>query len=142
MFTLSEQPIDAQALKAQVKNPRSGGFVNFEGWVRNHNKTAQDETAAVTELHYEAHEKLAQQVGQQIIDQAMQQFDINAAVCCHRVGQLQIGDMAIWVGVSADHRQAAFAACEFILNQTKAQVPIWKKEHYKNGDSGWVEANL
>lgn len=142
MFLLSEQAIDAQALKDRVKNPRSGGFVSFEGWVRNHNKTASNEVASVTELHYEAHAKLALQVGQQIIDQALQQFAINAAVCCHRVGQLQVGDMAIWVGVSADHRQAAFTACEYILNQTKAQVPIWKKEHYQNGDSGWVEANL
>lgn len=137
MFSLSEEPIDADTLKAQVTDPRSGAFVCFEGWVRNHNNAQ-----TVNELHYEAHEKLAIQVGRKIIEQAKNQFEINAAVCCHRVGALKIGDMAIWVGVSADHRQAAFAACEYILNQTKANVPIWKNEHYANGESGWVEANL
>ena len=137
MFSLSDQAIDPKRLKAQVTDPRSGGFVSFEGWVRNHNDNKQVEA-----LHYEAHEKLALQVGNDIITQAQQQFDINAAVCCHRIGALQVGDMAIWVGVSADHRQAAFAACEFILNQTKAQVPIWKNEHYSDGATGWVEANL
>ena len=137
MFSLSHDPIDANALKQQVSNPRSGGFVCFEGWVRNHNNQQ-----TVQALHYEAHDKLAVQVGQEIIAQAKAQFEINEAVCCHRVGELQIGDMAVWVGVSADHRKAAFAACEFILNQTKAKVPIWKNEHYQSGESGWVEANL
>ncbi len=137
MFNLSAEPIDAAKLKQQVQDPKSGGFVCFEGWVRNHNHDQQ-----VLELHYEAHEKLAIQVGQEIIDSARAKFDINAAHCCHRTGQLHVGDMAIWVGVSADHRQAAFAACEYILNQTKAKVPIWKNEHYQDGSSGWVEANL
>ncbi len=137
MFTLSKQPIDSEALKARTINPKSGGFVSFEGWVRNHN-----ENKDVVELHYEAHEKLAVKVGQQIINSAMQKFDINEACCCHRVGELKVGDMAVWVGVSANHRKAAFEACEYILNQTKAEVPIWKNEQYSNGESGWVEANL
>ena len=137
MFTLKHKTIDTNELKSLVINPKSGGFVCFEGWVRNHNANQQ-----VIELHYEAHEKLALQVGNEIITSALSQFDINAATCCHRVGQLNIGDMAIWVGVSADHRKAAFEACEYILNQTKAKVPIWKNEFYQNGKSGWVEANL
>ncbi|TDR18370.1 molybdenum cofactor biosynthesis protein MoaE [Marinicella litoralis] len=137
MFTLSLEPLEAEALKAKVINPQSGGFVAFEGWVRNHNQKKE-----VTELHYEAHEKLAVQVGNAIMQDAMNKFDINLAYCCHRVGRLAIGDMAIWVGVSSDHRKAAFAACEYILNQTKAKVPIWKNEFYQNGESGWVEANL
>ena len=142
MFSISEKDINVAQLKQQLITPESGGFVSFEGWVRNHNATAEDPNKPVTALHYEAHEKLAIQVGNQIIADALQKFDINAACCCHRVGQLDIGDMAIWVGVSADHRQAAFAACEYILNQTKAHVPIWKNEFYTDGHSGWVEANL
>lgn len=137
MFALSQKSIDASTLKNKVINPQSGAFVCFEGWVRNHN---QDKS--VIELHYEAHEKLAVQVGTEIMHDAMKQFDINLAYCCHRIGSLSIGDMAIWVGVSSDHRKAAFAACEFILNQTKTKVPIWKNEFYQDGKSGWVEANL
>ncbi len=137
MFSINHNTLEPIELKKLVANPRSGGFVCFEGWVRNHN-----ECKDVNELHYEAHEKLAVQVGNEIIEQAMKIFDINAACCSHRVGKLKIGDMAIWVGVSADHRKAAFEACEYILNQTKDQVPIWKNEHYVDGPSGWVEANI
>ena len=141
MFTLSKNKIDFVQLKQQVMNPQSGGFVSFEGWVRNHNKTKGKPNQEVTALHYEAHEKLALEVGQAIITDALNKYDINAAYCCHRLGQLIVGDMAIWVGVSADHRQAAFHACEYILNQTKSNVPIWKNEFYLSGESGWVEAN-
>ena len=137
MFSISDSTLDPNELKKQVINPQSGGFVCFEGWVRNHN-----ENKSVKALHYEAHAKLALQVGNEIIAQALKKFDINAARCCHRTGHLNIGDMAIWVGVSADHRKAAFEACEYILNQTKAQVPIWKNEQYVDGQTGWVEANL
>jgi len=137
MFTLSDQALNADNLKAQVINNRSGGFVSFEGWVRNHNHNK-----SVQQLDYQAHDKLATQVGNEILDEAREQFAINEAVCSHRVGLLKVGDMAIWVGVSADHREAAFAACQYILNQTKARVPIWKNEHYSDGETGWVEANL
>ena len=142
MFILSEKSIDPAQLKQKVINPQSGGFVSFEGWVRNHNKVDGKSKLVVTELHYEAHEKLALKIGKTIIVDALKEFDINAAYCCHRIGQLKVGEMAIWVGVSADHRKAAFQACEYILNQTKATVPIWKNEFYQSGESGWVEANL
>lgn len=134
MFRLSETPIDATSLKTQTQDPKSGGFVCFEGWVRNHNlgKT-------VTALDYTAHPKLAQAVGQDIVQDALTAYDINAAHCVHRIGTLGIGDMAIWVGVSADHRKAAFDACEYILERVKKEVPIWKNEHYSDGKSGWVE---
>ena len=56
----------------------------------------------------------------------------------HRVGDLQLGDVAVWVGVSSPHRDEAFKACRFIIDEVKHRVPIWKKEHYANGDSGWV----
>ena len=58
--------------------------------------------------------------------------------CEHRVGKLAIGDCAVWVGVSAAHRGAAFDACRYVIDETKARVPIWKKEHYASGETGWV----
>ncbi len=134
MFTLSDQPIDPRAMKQLIVNPQSGGFVSFEGWVRNHNRGQ-----TVIALHYSAHEKLALQVGKQIIEHAKEKFEINEAACSHRIGQLVIGDLAIWVGVSTDHRQAAFEACQYILSSVKKDVPIWKNEYYENGESGWIE---
>jgi molybdopterin/thiamine biosynthesis adenylyltransferase/rhodanese-related sulfurtransferase len=63
---------------------------------------------------------------------------VTRAACMHRVGSLALGEVAVWVGVSAAHRDEAFRACRFIIDEVKHRVPIWKKEHYVNGDSGWV----
>jgi molybdopterin/thiamine biosynthesis adenylyltransferase/rhodanese-related sulfurtransferase len=63
---------------------------------------------------------------------------VTRAACVHRVGSLAIGDLAVWVGVSSAHRGEAFAACRYIIDEVKHRVPIWKKEHYTDGDSGWV----
>jgi molybdopterin synthase catalytic subunit len=56
----------------------------------------------------------------------------------HRIGALAVGELAVWVGVSAAHRDEAFRACRYIIDEVKHRLPIWKKEHYLNGDSGWV----
>ncbi len=134
MFALSQQPIDAQSLRQQCQDPQAGGFVCFEGWVRDHNQGK-----SVTRLAYEAYPALAQSEGERILDEARQRFDIVQAVCVHRVGMLEIGDMAVWVGVSAAHRDAAFKACRYILDEVKSRVPIWKNESWTDGESGWVE---
>ena len=132
-FSFSNTPIDSSALHNALRHDTAGGFVAFEGWVRNHN-----EGQAVLRLEYEAFAELAQKEGQIIIDEALSKFAIVQAACVHRVGLLEIGDMAVWVGVSAAHRGAAFDACRYIIDEVKQRVPIWKKEHYANGDSGWV----
>ena len=134
MFCLSEEKIDESTLKQQAFDPSSGGFVCFEGWVRNNNQGKE-----VKKLAYEAYSKLATKEGNKIVSEAMEKYQINKAVCTHRVGLLAIGDMAVWVGVSAAHRDAAFKACRYILDQVKARVPIWKNESWTDGESGWVE---
>lgn len=134
MFALSQQPIDAQALRQQCQDRQAGGFVCFEGWVRDHNQGK-----SVTRLAYEAYPALAHSEGERILEEARQRYDIVHAVCVHRVGVLEIGDMAVWVGVSAAHRDAAFKACRYILDQVKSRVPIWKNESWTDGESGWVE---
>ncbi len=132
-FSFCDTPIDPAALQATLNHPAAGGFVAFEGRVRNHN-----EGQTVVQLEYEAFPELAIKEGLLIMDEAMQRFAIIGAACIHRVGLLEIGDMAIWVGVSAAHRDAAFSACRYIIDEIKQRVPIWKKEHYASGDSGWI----
>jgi molybdopterin synthase catalytic subunit len=132
-FTFSDQPIDTAILHATLNHATAGGFVAFEGWVRNHN-----EGLAVLKLEYEAFADLATKEGQRIVDEALQKFAITGAACVHRVGLLEIGEMAVWVGAAAAHRGAAFDACRYIIDEVKQRVPIWKKEHYASGDSGWV----
>src|SRR6185312_217779 len=85
-----------------------------------------------------AFEPLAVKEGERIISAAVERFGITHAACVHRIGDLTIGEMAVWVGVSARHRDEAFRACRYIIDEVKHRVPIWKKEHYENGDSGWV----
>ena len=134
MFTISEETIDDSKLKKQTRDDSCGGFVCFEGWVRDNNQGKD-----VHKLAYEAYPKLAVKEGNKIITEALEKFEIKKALCTHRVGILEIGDMAVWVGVSAAHRDAAFKACRYILDEVKSRVPIWKNETWTDGESGWVE---
>ena len=133
MFAISEHDIAVDDLREHMKNPGSGGLCIFEGWVRNEN-----EGRDVLRLEYEVYEPLAKSEGEKVIVEAMQKFPFLQACCVHRSGLLEIGDCAVWVGVSAPHRDEAFKACRYIIDQIKIRLPIWKKEHYVDGDSGWV----
>jgi adenylyltransferase/sulfurtransferase len=132
-FRFSSSALDSLALQREMRDVRCGGFASFEGWVRNHN-----EGHAVTRLEYEAFAELAEKEGARIVNEAIARFGATRAACVHRVGSLGLGDVAVWVGVSAAHRDEAFRACRFIIDEVKHRLPIWKKEHYVNGDSGWV----
>lgn len=133
MFKLSKTVIEIEPLKSALTDPRAGALTTFEGWVRNHN-----EGHDVTSLEYEAMESLAVKEAEYIIAEAKEKFSIYQAICVHRQGVLQIGDLAVWLGVTAAHRGEAFDACRYIIDEIKTRLPIWKKEHYKNGTSGWV----
>jgi adenylyltransferase/sulfurtransferase len=132
-FRFSHEPLDTEALRDALRDPACGGYTAFEGWVRNHN-----EGHTVSRLEYEAFEPLAVKEAERIMAEAVERFGIEHASCVHRIGNLAIGDMAVWVGASARHRHEAFLACRYIIDEVKHRVPIWKKEHYENGDSGWV----
>jgi sulfur-carrier protein adenylyltransferase/sulfurtransferase len=133
LFSFSSVALKADFYRQMLADPAAGGYASFEGWVRNHN-----EGHAVTRLEYEAFEALAVKEGETIVAEALEKFGVINAACVHRVGSLAIGDMAVWVGVSSRHRAEAFAACRYIIDEVKHRVPIWKKEHYVTGDSGWV----
>ena len=133
MFSISDMPLDTTTLKAQLADPGAGACVTFEGWVRDYNDGRR-----VLRLEYEAYPEVALKEGTAILEAAIDKFDLVAARCVHRVGALEIGDMAICIGVSAGHRGAAFEACRYIIDEIKVRVPIWKKEYYEDGDSGWV----
>lgn len=133
LFQISASALDGDKLRDALLNESSGALVTFEGWVRNHN-----EGKAVTALEYEAYEALALKEGCRIVEDALSRFEINGAICVHRVGALAIGDMAVWVGVTSAHRGEAFAACQFVIDEIKKRVPIWKREHYVDGSLEWV----
>jgi molybdopterin synthase catalytic subunit len=148
-FKITSAIIDPVARKRELEASAAGACVTFEGWVRNHNDADMDARGRATQgaaalgeavqaLEYEAHQVIAEKEGARIVAEARERFAITAARCEHRVGTLRVGDCAVWVGVSAPHRGAAFDACRYIIDETKARVPIWKKEHYASGATGWV----
>jgi molybdopterin synthase catalytic subunit len=132
-FRLTQASIDTHGARRELENLGAGGYVSFEGWVRDYNEGRE-----VTRLEYEAFQELAVKEGDRIVDEALRRFGVKHALCIHRLGSLILGEMAVWVGVSSAHRGEAFEACRFIIDEVKHRVPIWKKEHYRDGDSGWV----
>lgn len=132
-FRVQATAFNPEKEKLCLMDPSCGGFVTFEGWVRNRNDGQQ-----VLSLEYQAYEALALKEGNRIIGEALTRFPIANALCIHRVGRLEIGDLAVWVAVSAGHRYEAFKACRYVIDEIKHRVPIWKKEYYASGDSGWV----
>jgi len=132
-FDITDRSIDAEALTSALRHDSAGACVSFQGWVRDHNDGQE-----VLGLEYEAHAPVAQKEGRKILEEARERFDLLSASARHRVGRLEIGECAVWVGVSAAHRGAAFDACRYVIDELKQRVPIWKKEHYQAGHSGWI----
>ena len=132
-FALSDVPFEIAPLRERLLSAHAGAYASFEGWVRDHHGGR-----AVAGLRYESYADLAQSEGDKIMAEAIERFAVVDACCVHRVGDLAIGELAVWVGVSAAHRDAAFAACRFIIDETKGRVPIWKHERYVDGDADWL----
>ncbi len=133
MFTISATPIDTAAFLDELRRGRAGACVTFEGWVRDLN-----EGRPVTALEYEAHAPLAEKEGNRIVSEAMEKFGALAVVGVHRTGSLVVGDLAVWIGVVAQHRSAAFDACRYVIDESKGRLPIWKRERYLDGSSEWI----
>lgn len=136
-FALSGFPIDIAPLHARLRRADAGACSSFEGWVRDHN-----DGRPVRGLRYEAYAALADAEGRRILDEAVRRFALVEACCVHRVGELAVGDLAVWVGASAAHRAATFDACRFIVDEVKLHVPIWKHEHYADGDAQWLHPDV
>lgn len=132
-FSLSDTALDAAELQRSLADPGAGAWLSFEGRVRDHHGGRR-----VLGLRYDAYRPLAQAQGERILDEAMRRFDLRAARAVHRVGELAVGDLAVWVGVAAGHRDAAYAASRWIIDAIKAEVPIWKQERYADGDAAWL----
>jgi molybdopterin synthase catalytic subunit len=132
-FQVTSEPIDLVSFRQWLMDPACGAYVQFDGWVRNHN-----EGQAVARLEYEVYEPLAVSEGQRIIDEARKKFGISHAFAVHRSGLMELSEAAVVVGVSSAHRAEAFEACRYIIDQAKVRLPIWKKEHYVSGEAEWV----
>ena len=132
-FEISSEPIDLLAFRERLLDRSCGAYVQFDGWVRDHNEGQE-----VLRLEYEVYEPLAVKEGLRIIKEAKERFGVAQVSAIHRSGLLELSDVAVVVGVSSAHRGEAFDACRYIIDQAKIRLPIWKKEYYANGNAEWV----
>jgi molybdopterin synthase catalytic subunit len=133
-FEISSKPIDLSVFRQQLIDLSCGAYVQFDGWVRDHN-----EGQRVLRLEYEVYEPMAVKEGASIIDEAKERFGVSNAFAIHRSGLMELSEVAVVVGVSSPHRGEAFDACRYIIDQVKARLPIWKKEYYVSGEAEWVK---
>lgn len=131
--TISERPLDPEAVAARVIGADAGGVVQFVGAVRDHSRGH-----AIEHLEYEAYPEMAVQEMERICDEAARRWPGARVAIAHRVGHLAIGDLAVVVVAAAPHRAEAFDACRFAIDALKQTVPIWKKEVARDG-AYWVD---
>ena len=133
MIQLVTTPIDRDQVVRSVASPRAGAVVTFEGVVRDH---ARGKT--VTHLFYEAYPEMAETEMARIREQALERWPLQGLAIVHRTGRLAIGESSVFIAVASAHRADAFEACRFVIDTLKTSVPIWKKEHYQDGEV-WIE---
>ncbi len=131
---ISTQQLNIQTCYDFVKDASCGGISLFVGTVRNQTKDKE-----VTLLDFSTYKSMALSEMQKIADQALNDYAIFRIAIHHAEGSLAIGDIPVIIAVSAAHRKAAFAACQFAIDTLKQTVPIWKKEHFIDGEV-WVNS--
>jgi molybdopterin synthase catalytic subunit len=127
-----DRRLDLAAHEAAVAERRAGAVVSFQGVVRDH-----DHGRSVTLLEYEGHPSAAD-VLRQVAEEIAADPDVYAVAVSHRIGKLEIGDVALVAAVSTAHRAAAFAACARLVDEVKARLPIWKRQLFADGTDEWV----
>ena len=126
--SIVRQPIDTQRVLSSLKRGEDGAALVFEGVVRNQTRGRQ-----TLYLDYEAYEEMALQQMDNLVTQALQQFQIRDVALVHRLGRLEIGETSVLIVVVSAHRAAGFEACRWLIDTLKRTVPIWKKEHFADG---------
>ncbi len=132
-FLITRNPILASDLAKPLRAASDGAVVIFEGFVRNHSHGR-----STLYLEYEAYEPMAVRKMEELGAEAKQKFEIDGIGVIHRLGRLEIGETSVAIIVTAEHRRAAFAACQFAIDRLKQIVPIWKKEYFADG-AVWAE---
>ncbi|NJR53428.1 MAG: molybdenum cofactor biosynthesis protein MoaE [Acaryochloris sp. CRU_2_0] len=133
-FQITFAPLNLAQIYSLVEDPGNGAIAIMSGTVRD-----QTEGKAVLSLEYQAYQPMALKVFQSIASEIRQRWpEANRIVIHHRTGHLKIGEISVLVAVGCPHRSEAFQACEYAIDTLKHNAPIWKKEHWANGSSSWV----
>ena len=132
LLDIRDVPLSVDEVSAAVADPAAGGVTLFVGTVRDH-----DDDKAVTGLDYSAHPSALARL-REVAEVVAHKHDVVGVAAVHRVGPLAIGDVAVVVAVSAAHRGEAFDAARALIDDLKAQVPIWKHQVFSDGTEEWV----
>lgn len=132
---LTKDRIEIDSLVHGTKDPQAGALALFLGVVRNHHAGR-----AVSHLIYEAYEPMALRQLQNLVVEAKSRWPLRSLQMTHRLGRLDIGETAVAIAVRSDHRDEAFEACRWAIDEIKNRVPIWKKEFYKDGTDLWIQS--
>ncbi|GAB3717528.1 molybdenum cofactor biosynthesis protein MoaE [Spirosoma flavus] len=135
MISITSEPIDVTSALNELQSAQAGAIDLFLGVVRDNTQER-----AVDRLEYEAYDRMAISEMQKIADDANQRWPLLRCLIIHRKGTLQIGEIAVLIGVATAHRADAFEACRYIIDTIKETVPIWKKEIFTDGEV-WVNAH-
>ena len=138
-FSISSEPVNADAIKAFVQEVSTGATVIFEGIVRPDDMGDQEQVASI---EYEGLPEMAIKELEKISVQLQSQFDIQAIYFHHVLGKVAVGQTAVWVGISAKHRKDAFGALDALMDEVKKTVPIFKKEIGQENSTKWVVPTL
>jgi MoaE-MoaD fusion protein len=133
LVALREEPLDATAIADRIRATDDGALVVFQGIVRGHSRGKQ-----VRALVYEAYGSMAQRQMEQLAEEARRRWPILDLTIVHRTGTLHVGETSVVIAVAASHRGEAFDACEWLIDELKHTVPIWKKEVYTEGEA-WID---
>ena len=134
MVEIVDQAIDIQSILASVRDPSAGGIDLFIGATRDNSRGKK-----VLYLEYETYLPMAMQLMNRIVMELGEKWDVCKVVMVHRIGKVEVSEASVVVAVSAAHRKEAFEACRFAIDALKKDVPIWKKEHFVDGEV-WVGA--
>jgi molybdopterin synthase catalytic subunit len=133
VIKLQSEDIDVEKILELVKSPSSGGVVSFLGTVRDNAKGH-----SVEHMNIEVYEEMAYKQLEAIESEALEKYGVHKIMVVHRHGDLKVGDNIVFIAVAAGHREEAFDACRYIIDELKQRVPIWKKETTPEGEI-WVE---
>lgn len=132
LVAISDEPLSVDSVLASLEDPTAGGLVLFVGRVRDH-----DGGQGVTGLSYSAHPSALERL-QDVCDRVAGEYDVTGVAAVHRVGDLDIGDLAVVVATTAGHRGSSFEASRALIDTLKAEVPIWKHQRFADGSDEWV----
>ena len=136
LIRITNNRLSLQEIMLELEDNSAGALSVFIGNVRNRGRSGN-----VSEIYYESYSKMAEQKMREIENEAQTKWEIKKLAVFHRIGNIKVGEASIIIGVSSEHRNEAFEACKYVINNVKTRVPIWKKE-ISNESQKWAEGIL